>query len=84
VDSSSIEILLKRDRFVYAAGTRTRSRHDVTTLFKSKFNLDDCGFFVKLSTKALPAGRYQVGIHVYRDGDKGIVRWLDQAIDVPK
>jgi hypothetical protein len=84
VDSSSIEVLLKRDRLLYAAGTRTRSRPDVTQLFKSKFNLDDCGFFVKLSKKALPAGKYAIGIHVYRDGDKGVVRWLDQTIDVPK
>lgn len=84
VNSSSIEVLLKRDGSVYAAATRTRSRPDVTQLFKSKFNLDDCGFFVKLSTKALPAGKYQVGIHAYRDSDKGVVKWLDRVIDVPK
>jgi hypothetical protein len=84
VDSSTIEIVLHSNRASYIAATLVRSRPDVTTALKSKYNLDNCGFFVKLSKKALPAGKYQVGIHVYRDGDEGVVRWLDRVIDVPK
>lgn len=79
VDHSIIEIVLKGDRSIYTAGTQTRARPDVTNLFKNKFNLDNCGFFVKISKKSLPAGKYEIGIRVYEKGDKGVMKWLGRS-----
>jgi hypothetical protein len=84
VDSSTIEIVLHSNRVSYIAATLTRSRPDVTAVLKSKYNLDNAGFYVRLSTKAMPAGRYEIGIYVHRDGDKGMVKWLGRSIDVLK
>ena len=81
VQNSIIEIVLKGNQSMYACDTELKLRHDVTEYFKSKLNLDDCGFFVKISKKELPKGKYQVGIHIYQRGHKGVVKFIDEFIN---
>lgn len=80
VRNSTIGIVLKSDHAIFASGTEARSRPDVTAHFHNRLDLDNCGFFAKISKKPLPAGRYEVGIHVYQNGNAGTVKFIGAFI----
>jgi len=83
VPNSIVELILKGEGAAYAATTVPVSRPDVTAALKNGFNLDNSGFSARVSTKELPKGRYQVGVHVYQKGNKGTVKFTDRFIVKP-
>jgi hypothetical protein len=83
VRNSSIDIVLKSDKAIYVAGSLSKARPDVTAFYKNKFDLDHCGFFARIPTDGLPAGKYQLGVHVYQKGDRGAVKFIGQSILIP-
>lgn len=80
MQNSTIKIVLKNDNSIFSCDTEPVFRPDVTASFKGKFNLDDCGFSVRISKNELPIGKYQVGIHVFQEGQIGEMKFTDKFV----
>jgi hypothetical protein len=83
VRNSSIDIVFKSDKAAYVAGSVPKARPDVMAFFNSKLDSDNCGFFARISTDGLPAGKYELGVHVHQKGDKGAVKFIGRSIVIP-
>jgi hypothetical protein len=83
VRNSSIDIVLKSNKAQYSVGSERKARPDVMTFFKNKLDADSCGFVARIPTDGLPAGKYELGVHVYHKGDKGAVKFIGQSILIP-
>lgn len=82
VQNSTIAIILKGDKTNYSSATESQVRKDVTAAFKNQGNLDDCGFSAKISKKGMSKGKYEIGIYVYQQDNKGTVKFLNRFITV--
>jgi hypothetical protein len=79
IKNSVIKIILKGDKSYFISETELKSRPDVTAAFKTKLNLDNCGFSAKISKDNLPKGKYQIGIAIY-EGEQSVTKYIDQFI----
>lgn len=80
LQNSIIQIILKSDTALYSVETNLQSRPDVTKFFKSKINIDNCGFSAKISKKDLKTGKYEIGICVKQKTDSGHVKFTGEVI----
>ena len=84
-DKCRIRVLFKNQATIYGAMTNSFKRPDVTAYFKNKFNFDDTGFNAEILKSSLPAGKYQVGLHVIdRMRNKEGVTWIGNEIEIKK
>lgn len=61
---SEITVILIKDNKSIALPTQKVSRPDVTSYFKSQFDLSNSGFKTSLNTSNLEKGTYQVAVHI--------------------
>ena len=59
---SKIEVIYIKENIGYTLSTQRVKRADVTSYFKSSFNIDDSGFASKIDLKKIPKGKYTIGI----------------------
>jgi len=67
---SRIELLFIGNGTVYRLKTQKVARPDVTTYFKSNFDLANSGFAGTIDAKQFPKGKYQLAISLVNDGTK--------------
>ena len=75
-----IQVMLQSGKNTFICDTERRIRKDVTNYFKNQFNLDNCGFMVRIKKDVLPRGRYQVGIYLRHPNEKGGVQFINQFL----
>jgi hypothetical protein len=59
-----IAIILRSNEKIYTGNAELMSRPDVTSHFKSKYDLSNAGFAIKFLRTVIPRGKYQLGILV--------------------
>ena len=59
---SKIDLVLIKDGFATKIPSQKVNRPDVTSYFKSSFNLSNSGFTASFNLKDLPSGNYRLGI----------------------
>lgn len=80
IQNTTIKIILKSDNAQFVSETELKSRPDITSALKSKFNLEDCGFSAKISKRNLPKGRYQIAILISEEDQNQAVKFIDQFV----
>ncbi|HVY76566.1 MAG TPA: DUF6311 domain-containing protein [Puia sp.] len=64
-DSSTIEVILKGEQYIYQIPTDPYPRPDVTASFGNRYKLDHSGFSTKFLRSAIKPGNYQIWLTIY-------------------
>ena len=62
--NSKIDVVFIKDGIAYNLNTQRIKRDDVTSYFKSNYDIGNSGFSSKVNLKNLPRGKYTIGIFI--------------------
>ena len=69
-ENNAVFPVLQSHKRTYICAAIPQFRPDVTAFFQNT-NLDNSGFYVRVSTDNLEKGKYRIGIYVDKEGDRG-------------